>query len=152
MTESIDYLISLDAMSSDYLHDISTANSEEAIEKIENIQSILNNIQQDFTLLQENEFIFSNEFNMAPLSSWALTIDDDNSEKVLYSRLSQSMNDFVFMMRLWCQQTEIFQQQYCELLQVLKLLKNISSISLLSLKLFTLKMNVQAQLSLLTLH
>jgi len=69
LTESIDYLISLDAMSSDYLHDISTANSEEAIEKIENIQSILNNIQQDFTLLQENEFIFSNEFNMAPLSS-----------------------------------------------------------------------------------
>src|SRR5216117_22080 len=72
--------------------------------------------------------------------------------EILYSRSSQPMNDFVFMMGLWCQQTGISRQQYCGLLQVLKLLKDISPISLLPLKLSTLKMNVQAQLPLLALH
>lgn len=120
------------------------------------IQEIPKLIEKDSTLPSEDDFIFDNDparalendfcywrrlWNASFISSsycrqWTSTT----------SSISALMDDFAFMMKLWCHHTKIIQQQYFDLPEVLKLLKNISSISLLSHTLTTFKENIQAQL------
>ena len=128
-------------------------------------RKILKLVEKDFVLSLENNFTFSNysahflkkdsifDNNSMMLSSlsWASIISNDFSEEVSHHWFSISMNDVIFMMRLWYQETEISQQQYSSLLEVLKLFKNTSIIFLLFQKLFQLKVNIQSQLSLLSL-
>jgi len=83
---------------------------------------------------------------------FSIMLETDAFEKIQHIQSFQSLNEFIMLLSLWCQDFKITHQQYIELLKILTAIQNKTQIQKLLKLIEILQRNVQAQFSFMKLR
>ncbi|KOC15938.1 hypothetical protein AFLA70_169g002151 [Aspergillus flavus AF70] len=91
------------------------------------------------------------ELSMGPPMGFT-AISDDKSEPVPHYTSPYAMDNFHFLLGLWCIDTNLSREQYASLLEVLKTLRSVCPIQTLPVSLSTLKKNCKGQIPIIPIR